>query len=194
MSTGSWWRGGEKDQSRLQTLLAAYLVNRESEYGITAFMAQRIQISPSRFRVPDICVVLGAEPQEQIFTTPPFLCVEILSPDDRMSRIQSKIDDFLSFGYSTSGSSTRVPAAPRCTRGTASRKCGMACCGRRNRRSRCGWASCSVDRRALGTRFPDFTQALSTESVPPPMDPQPSSYEHRPVSKRTGVYAPRIRF
>jgi Uma2 family endonuclease len=88
---------GEKDHSRLQTLLTAYLVSRETEYGIHVFVEQRVQISPRRFRVPDVCVTVGPEPQEQIFTTTPFLCVEILSPDDRMSRIQEKIDDYLRF-------------------------------------------------------------------------------------------------
>ena len=45
---------GEKDHSRLQTLLIIYLGSRESEYGIRVFAEQRILISPSRFRVPDI--------------------------------------------------------------------------------------------------------------------------------------------
>ncbi len=88
---------GEKDHSRLQTLVILYLGSREAEYRIRVFTEQRIQISPRRFRVPDICVTLG-EPEEQIFTTPPFLCIEILSPEDRMSQVQEKIDDFLSFG------------------------------------------------------------------------------------------------
>jgi len=89
---------GEKDHSRLQTLLGAYLTNRESEYGIRVFIELRVQISPRRFRVPDLCVTVGPEPDEQIFTTPPFLCIEILSPEDRLSRIQEKIDDYLGFG------------------------------------------------------------------------------------------------
>jgi Uma2 family endonuclease len=28
----------------------------------------------------------------------PFLCIEILSPEDRASRMQEKIDDYISFG------------------------------------------------------------------------------------------------
>jgi Uma2 family endonuclease len=48
--------------------------------------------------VPDICVMAGGDPDEEIFTTPPFLCIEVLSPDDRMSRMQDKIGDFLSMG------------------------------------------------------------------------------------------------
>jgi len=47
--------------------------------------------------VPDICVTLG-EPDEQVFAGPPFLCVEILSPEDRAGRIEGKIADYLKFG------------------------------------------------------------------------------------------------
>jgi len=34
----------------------------------------------------------------QIFTEPPFLCIEILSPSDRLTEMQDRIDDYLSFG------------------------------------------------------------------------------------------------
>jgi len=89
---------GERDHGNVQMALSAYLYNRRKQLGIRVFLEQRIQLSPTRFRVPDICVVAGPEPQEQIFTQPPFLCVEILSPEDRMSRMQEKIDDYLRFG------------------------------------------------------------------------------------------------
>ncbi len=49
---------------------------------------QRVQVSPTRFRIPDVCVVLG-KPDRQIFRTPPFLCIEILSQDDRMTRMKN---------------------------------------------------------------------------------------------------------
>jgi Uma2 family endonuclease len=42
--------------------------------------------------------VAGAKPTEQIFTTPPFIAIEILSKDDRMSDMQERIDDYLKFG------------------------------------------------------------------------------------------------
>jgi Uma2 family endonuclease len=89
---------GEKDHAKLQRALLLYLHGRHREWNIFVIQEQRIQISPSRFRVPDICVVAGPEPDEQVFTEPPFLCVEVLSPEDRMSRMQEKIDDYLSFG------------------------------------------------------------------------------------------------
>src|SRR5205814_4769149 len=70
----------------------------ESQWGIHVFPEQRVQVSRTRFRVPDICVVAGAEPDEQIFTKPPLLCIEILSPEDTMTRMQERIDDYLRFG------------------------------------------------------------------------------------------------
>jgi Uma2 family endonuclease len=33
-----------------------------------------------------------------VLREPPFLCVEVLSPEDRMSRVDARIDDFLAFG------------------------------------------------------------------------------------------------
>jgi Uma2 family endonuclease len=43
-------------------------------------------------------VLTRDDPEEQIFTSPPFVCVEILSRSDRMSEMQERIDDYLSFG------------------------------------------------------------------------------------------------
>jgi Uma2 family endonuclease len=42
--------------------------------------------------------VAGPEPDEQVFTRPPFLCVEILSPEDRMIRVEERISDYWGFG------------------------------------------------------------------------------------------------
>lgn len=89
---------GEQDHSNVQMALAAFLFNRRQDFGIHVFPEQRIRISPTRFRVPDICVVAGPKPSEQIFTSPPFLAVEILSPEDRWSRMLEKVEDYLSFG------------------------------------------------------------------------------------------------
>ena len=89
---------GEWDHSNLQMVLSAYLFNRREELGIHVVPEQRVQVKPTRFRVPDICAVAGEKPGEQILTRPPFLCVEILSKDDRMSEMQERIDDYLSFG------------------------------------------------------------------------------------------------
>jgi Uma2 family endonuclease len=36
-------------------------------------------------------------PEEEIFTTPPYLCIEVMSPDDTISAMQDRLDDYLNF-------------------------------------------------------------------------------------------------
>ncbi len=91
---------GERHHSKTQTVLAVWMANRQQELGIWVYVEQRVQVKPARFRVPDLCVVAGEDFQEEIFTRPPFLCIEILSKDDRAGDIQDKIDDYLAFGVS----------------------------------------------------------------------------------------------
>jgi Uma2 family endonuclease len=88
---------GEWDHARPQTLLAKFLGDREKEWGILVVVEQRVQVKPTRFRVPDISVLTGPAPSG-IVRTPPFLCIEVLSPEDRVKQVQSKIDDYLEFG------------------------------------------------------------------------------------------------
>ena len=88
---------GEYDHSRLQLMLALALQRLEKTIGINVVIEQRVQIRPTRFRVPDICV-LRARPEGGVVTEPPFLCVEILSPEDRMSQMQQRVDDYLAMG------------------------------------------------------------------------------------------------
>jgi Uma2 family endonuclease len=89
---------GEKEHSRLQFLLGLYLGAREKQWGIVGFTEQRVQVTPTRFRIPDICVVIAPEPEDAIFYSPPFLCIEILSREDRYHAMLEKIDDYLNFG------------------------------------------------------------------------------------------------
>jgi Uma2 family endonuclease len=88
---------GEFDHSRLQSAISSYFFTRRKEWDITVVVEQRVQVQPTRFRIPDVCIVLG-EQDGQIFRRPPFLRIEILSKDDRMSQMQERIDDCLAMG------------------------------------------------------------------------------------------------
>jgi Uma2 family endonuclease len=85
---------GQKDHSRTQRKVIVAL----DRLGYAVFPEQRLQVRATRFRIPDVCLYAGGEPAEQVFTTPPALCVEILSPDDTLSEMQERIDDYLAFG------------------------------------------------------------------------------------------------
>jgi len=88
---------GEWDHSRLQLRLGAYLLAQYGRQGVEVVTEQRVRVQPRRYRVPDLCVVLE-KPGEQILTKPPFLCIEILSPEDRMRRLKIRIADYLAMG------------------------------------------------------------------------------------------------
>jgi Uma2 family endonuclease len=88
---------GERDHSWLQGVLSRLLMNRYESSGIFVFPELRVQVKPTRFRIPDICVTLGF-PDEHILTKPPILCIEILSPEDRMKRIKERVTDYLEMG------------------------------------------------------------------------------------------------
>jgi hypothetical protein len=78
---------GEKDYSKAQWEILFY----------RSAVELRVQVSPTRYRVPGICVVLGLEPDEQVFTSPPLFCaLRFYSLEDRMSRMQQRIDDYVS--------------------------------------------------------------------------------------------------
>jgi|SRR5579862_4140056 len=89
---------GERDHSILQGEIIIYLGARRRELRLHIFPEQRVQVSATRFRVPDVCVVVGDKPSDPIFHQPPLLCVEILSRRDRLSDMRERISDYLGFG------------------------------------------------------------------------------------------------
>ena len=89
---------GERDHGEVQMAVSAYLHNRRRALGIHVFPEQRVQVSATRFRVPDICVVAGPKPKDLILKEPPLVCIEILSTEDRPGDVQRRIDDYLTFG------------------------------------------------------------------------------------------------
>lgn len=88
---------GERDHSSLQLRIGAFLYARREQWGIEIFSEFRVQVAKNRFRVPDLTVTLG-RPDEQVLTEPPFPCIKILSPEDRLSRLEERIDDYLRMG------------------------------------------------------------------------------------------------
>ena len=88
--------GGEKPHSKAQRKLIL-LLEKASGGKICVWPEQRVQVLSTRFRVVDVCATIG-EPDEDIFMSPPFICIEVLSRRDSMTTIQEKLDDYLTFG------------------------------------------------------------------------------------------------
>jgi Uma2 family endonuclease len=91
---------GRKTHSKVRMRLSAWLYARTGEHKQDVLLEQRVQVSPSRVRIPDICLV-DQRATGEVVQQPPALCVEILSPDDRWDRVQYRLTDFLTFGVPT---------------------------------------------------------------------------------------------
>ena len=89
---------GELPHGIIQTQLAILLSELGIPFGLQVIAEIRVQISRTRYRVADIAVWRPGSIGTRIPTVSPFLVVEILSPEDRMVRMQPKIQEYLSIG------------------------------------------------------------------------------------------------
>ena len=91
---------GKWEHARVQWLLAGWFGRHEAQWGVTGSTEQRVRVSPSRVRIPDL-VVLRQGPQPDILVDPPLLIIEILSPADTYSDTQERAQDYLDMGVHT---------------------------------------------------------------------------------------------
>jgi Uma2 family endonuclease len=91
---------GEFQHSMIQGILIRMLYDCARLLPIRVVPELRMRVSRTRFRIPDICVMLKEQRAEPVLTTAPFLCIEILSPEDRMSRVIERVREYLGFGVS----------------------------------------------------------------------------------------------
>ena len=89
---------GERPHSFLQLIIAAIFHANRHAWNIVAGTEMRVQIGPRGYRVPDICVLRRSDPVTPIIQTAPLICIEVLSPEDRISRMAERIADYARMG------------------------------------------------------------------------------------------------
>jgi Uma2 family endonuclease len=89
---------GELPRGDVQFNLARLVWDYRRTLGIRVATDVRIRISPTRYRIPDVSVWLDDNIGTRIPTVPPFLAIEIQSPEDGMTRLQPKIAEYLAIG------------------------------------------------------------------------------------------------
>ena len=89
---------GERHHARIQSLIFGYFLVHYKQYW--SAVEARLKVSARRYRVPDVCLYVGEwpGPERGPLTDPPFLVVEVLSPDDRAGEMEDKIADYVSGG------------------------------------------------------------------------------------------------
>jgi Uma2 family endonuclease len=84
---------GELDHSYLQGLFFDLF----RQKGLFAFVELRVQVAPTRFRVPDV-LAMREMPRSRFLRQSPYIVVEILSPEDRVSDMSERIEDYVASG------------------------------------------------------------------------------------------------
>ncbi len=82
--------------TKLHALVQFLLVTLIRQQGLEALAEVTVRMSASKFLVPD--VIVDAEIEDPYPTRPVTLCIEILSPDDRLSAAFGKCEEYHAWG------------------------------------------------------------------------------------------------
>lgn len=91
---------GKQKHSETQILLGGWLLAQAGTHRKKPLSEQRVRLSASKVRIPDLCLI-ERNNRDEVVDTPPALWIEILSPEDRFSRVQRKVKEILNFGVPT---------------------------------------------------------------------------------------------
>ena len=88
---------GKKRHSRTQKRLIETLSPLVAPFGLEPLPEQRLRVSSTRVRIPDVCLTPKTDDSE-VQEEPPALCIEVRSSEDRLSRLLKCVADYLAFG------------------------------------------------------------------------------------------------
>jgi Uma2 family endonuclease len=89
---------GEWRHADWQAAILEYFRSRRIAWNIRAAAELRVQLAEGNFRVPDVTVLDRSLPVEQVITHPPIAAVEILSPEDTVTKMLSKLAEYERMG------------------------------------------------------------------------------------------------
>jgi Uma2 family endonuclease len=89
---------GKRKHSYAQARIAAWFIQRGESLQVEALTEQRTKVAAGRVRIPDVVVLRTPSSDEEVLTEPPFICIEVMSPEDTISGMQERMDDYLDFG------------------------------------------------------------------------------------------------
>jgi hypothetical protein len=76
LRNGTWGKGKQQDTSAPGRKPQREVISGEFD----VLVVQRVQIAPSQFRIPDLCLVQNDD-QGEVVQSPPVLWIEVLSPE-----------------------------------------------------------------------------------------------------------------
>jgi len=85
---------GERSHSKV---ISNFITFSWPHLNLYVWPSQRVRTAATRSRVPDVCFTLE-DPETDVFETPPFVCIEILSRRDEASDLLEKLDEYARMG------------------------------------------------------------------------------------------------
>lgn len=92
---------GEFEHSSTQREILLFLAAHYPHLRKRLLPEQRVQVRANRYRIPDVCILAEGAARQDTISTPPDLCIEILSPEDTMTKTLDRIKDYFSMGVSS---------------------------------------------------------------------------------------------
>jgi Uma2 family endonuclease len=89
---------GEFDHAAVQGFLTNWFYQHRQDWQFHVLPEMRIRVSSARVRIADVCLVTRSQPIEQVLSRPPLAVIEILSPEDRISRYNERLSDYRHMG------------------------------------------------------------------------------------------------
>lgn len=82
---------------KTQARLGAFFGARRGAHSLYACIGTRMKLRSNLYLIPDVAVFYPTEPSE-IPDFPPLIAIEILSPDDRLSAVRDKLEEYRAWG------------------------------------------------------------------------------------------------
>jgi Uma2 family endonuclease len=85
-------------RSRTQVLIAFVFESLRKRHSVFACIGLRLKLRDGLVLIPDVCVFWPEEPAALLPDVPPLVAIEIMSPDDRLTAVHEKLEEFHAWG------------------------------------------------------------------------------------------------
>ncbi len=89
---------GTNGHSKWQLAIQRWFMLNEETWNVLVRPELRIKTAARRYRIADVAILDASLPQEPVPTHPPLVVFEVLSPEDRLSRVKIRLADFVTMG------------------------------------------------------------------------------------------------
>jgi Uma2 family endonuclease len=88
---------GEYEHNTVQWAILSWFRQHDKTWRTRTIQEQKTRLNSGNVRIPDVSVWNRNVPVQPVFDQPQLIAVEVLSPEDRHSRVQEKIEDYRNF-------------------------------------------------------------------------------------------------